>query len=303
MQPRQLFIEDPFAEPTGYWWVFMTTASVINILLAIVYLIYIRNQTKTLTSKTVIVFGLIYIVVCAWRSIFPVVNTDRRCFWDTDFATPVVSRSIATVAETGFIAIFSILYIKIFIDLCHIEGTLRTIVIVKLKLLVPIIIVAQILAWLGVSTQNNLYNAIEVIIWTAVFAFLLVLSILTLCLYKPDRQSVVRLLAATAMFSTGFVGFEVIVDIPRYFADLAANPENFTSFEAGVVEMGSCQQVTRLLEDWENDIPWQTGYFTFGVWWCMMLVVWNQKYDVESESAPVVKPTSHGNGVDIALGA
>lgn len=163
MQPRQLFIEDPFAEPTGYWWVFMTTASVINILLAIVYLIYIRNQTKTLTSKTVIVFGLIYIVVCAWRSIFPVVNTDRRCFWDTDFATPVVSRSIATVAETGFIAIFSILYIKIFIDLCHIEGTLRTIVIVKLKLLVPIIIVAQILAWLGYRHKTTCITQLKLL--------------------------------------------------------------------------------------------------------------------------------------------
>lgn len=142
--------------------VFMTIVSALNIVVSAVYLFMIRDEPKTRTSKTVIVCGLIYIYVCAWRSFFPVVNTDRRCFWDTDFATPIVSRSIATVAEMGFILIFSIIYHKVWKDLvAPITGLFETITLLIIWGIVPIIGIAQVLAWLGVATQNNLYNAVE----------------------------------------------------------------------------------------------------------------------------------------------
>ena len=124
-----------------------------------------------------------------------------------------------------------------------------------------------------------------VILWTAVFAYLMVLSAVTLCFFSPESPAVKRLLLMTVLLSIGFVGFEVGIDIPRYFSDLAANPGNFSSFAQGVEEMKECQEVIRTLAAWESDIPWQTGYFVFGVWWCMVLVAWNQKYDVsEMES-------------------
>lgn len=274
-----LFIEDPFAEPTGYWWLLLVIVSGMNILVALGYLVYIRKEEKTFTTKKGIVCGLIYVLMCAWRSVFPVVNTDRRCFWDTDFATPIVSRSFATVGEMCFIFLFAIIYHRVWKDLvAPLQGFFETVVLLLIWAIVPAIAVAQALAWLGVATQNNLYNAVEVIVWTAVFAFLMGLSLMTLCCFSPDSGAVKCLLIMTVLFSAGFVGFEVAIDIPRYFADLAANPSNFSSFAEGVEEMKACQEVTRTLAAWESDIPWMTGYFTFGAWWCMILVAWNQKY-------------------------
>ena len=129
--------------------------------------------------------------------------------------------------------------------------------------------------------------------------YLLVLSAVTLCCFTPENDSVKRLLMMTILLSIGFVGFEVGIDIPRYFADLAANPSNFTSFTEGVEEMKACQEVTRALEDWEADIPWQTGYFTFGAWWCMMLVAWNQRYDVSQAGESAAPPVNHVGASDL----
>ena len=140
----------------------LTIVGALNIVIAAGYLCYIRDQPKTLTSKKVIVCGFAYIFMCAWRGFLPVVNTDRRCFWDTDFGTPIVSRSLATVGEMCFIIIFSIIYAKIWKDLvAPITGVAETITLALIWSLIPLIGIAQVLSWLGVATQNNLYNAIE----------------------------------------------------------------------------------------------------------------------------------------------
>ena len=42
--------------------------------------------------------------------------------------------------------------------------------------------------------------------------------------------------------------------------------------------MNNCDKVCNDYEEWKDEIPWMTGYFTLGVWSCIALVIWFKKY-------------------------
>ena len=40
--------------------------------------------------------------------------------------------------------------------------------------------------------------------------------------------------------------------------------------------MFKCKKISKTNEDWDEEIPWMTGYFTVGSWLSIALVVWFQ---------------------------
>ena len=45
-----------------------------------------------------------------------------------------------------------------------------------------------------------------------------------------------------------------------------------------LLDMNNCDKVCNDYEEWKDEIPWMTGYFTLGVWSCIALVIWFKKY-------------------------
>ncbi len=45
-----------------------------------------------------------------------------------------------------------------------------------------------------------------------------------------------------------------------------------------VKDMAQCKKVTKSYNDWKDDMPWLTGYFTFAVWSSILMVKWYYNY-------------------------
>ena len=54
-------------------------------------------------------------------------------------------------------------------------------------------------------------------------------------------------------------------------------PKNKSMIE-NVKELCKIKKVSKSYEVWKEDIPWQTSYFSIGVWSAIGLSIWYHKY-------------------------
>lgn len=116
------------AEPSSFysyvWWAFLSFVSVLNILFFLV-----RNQmkkdqisTKSHSNRTSFFldvlwnnrawFTAIYVFVCAFRSFLPRHDGERACLWDLPYASVLLGRSAATIAEISYAALISLWIVR-----------------------------------------------------------------------------------------------------------------------------------------------------------------------------------------------
>ena len=50
------------------------------------------------------------------------------------------------------------------------------------------------------------------------------------------------------------------------------------NFMKKIIDMNNCYKISNDYNEWEEEIPWLTGYFTLGVWSCIAMVIWFRKY-------------------------
>jgi hypothetical protein len=212
------------------------------------------------TRRSMLWLSAIYVLGCAFRSVFPMVDVPRICLHDTFVSYIAVGRSVATVAELCFAAQWAIVLREAG---ANADGGLAALV---SRLLVPIIAVAEICSWGAVLTTNNFMHAAENSLWTLA-AVLAVASFVSLRLRFGEWRG--RILLAAIVCGAGYVAFMTLVDVPMYLArwqaDLAAGRE-FLSPGEGLREIVRRCTVTRDWAAWREDVPWLTLYFTVAVW-------------------------------------
>jgi len=73
--------------------------------------------------------------------------------------------------------------------------------------------------------------------------------------------------------------YNTTVDVPMYIKK-AKNEKHIKKrdVETGINELKSCSAVTQKMEFWRHEIPWLSGYFTFGVWSSIALFIWNKRF-------------------------
>src|SRR5262245_51165243 len=159
----------------------------------------------------------VYVLGCAFRSILPRADVQRIGLYDSWMSSVMVGRSVATVAEVCFVVQWALL-----LHLLAKDAGSRFGVIVS-RLLVPVIVVAELCSWYAVLTTCYIGHAIEESLW-AISVALLIFSCLFLwsrCrgLYRP-------FLAAMLVLGVAYVAFMCTVDVPmyvsRWLADEAA---------------------------------------------------------------------------------
>jgi hypothetical protein len=178
----------------------------------------------------------------------------------------LVGRSVATVAELCFMAQWALLLNKLSKD-----AGLRFGVVVS-WLLVPLIVVAEMCSWYAVLTTCYLGNAVEESLW-AISALLLVVSFLALWNWCPGASR--PFLGAALVLGVAYVAFMCTVDVPmyvtRWLADEAAGRQ-YLSLSQGLFDVGSRLAVTFSWDQWREEIPWMSFYFSVGVWSSIALV-------------------------------
>ena len=81
--------------------------SIIHVIFAFIYFMFFKNSKYF--NKITYSLMTIYIFACCVRSLFPVVESSRKCF-NNNYITPIITRSLATVAEISFSILIAICF-------------------------------------------------------------------------------------------------------------------------------------------------------------------------------------------------
>jgi hypothetical protein len=207
----------------------------------------------------------LYVLGCAFRSFFPVADVPRICLVDSWASSILLGRSVATVAELAFVAQCALLLYEAGWS----TGTGFAVGISRL--LVPLILVAEVFSWFALLTKNYAGAVVEESLWT-LSAVLMTCSLLLI--WPRVTQSLRPVLVAVLAFSLAYVLFMVTVDIPMYYsrlkADLAAGTA-YLSLLSGFIDAAKPCTVTSEWTAWREELNWLLPYFTAAVWFSIAL--------------------------------
>jgi hypothetical protein len=254
-----------WSNPLTIWWYFLVSVSFFNILFWIwtkkfLTVQFDRETQEFRLSRTVVSLSLLYVFGCAFRSILPRADVQRICLFDTWFSNVFIGRTVATVAELAFVAQWSLV-------LFTIAKIVNSPKIQKLSILVvPLIFIAECFSWFAVVTTNYLGNTIEESIWAITY---LLIAICLAGLWPKFKGALRFLVGVTFIGVLIYVVFMFSVDVPMYFnrwrADIATGKIHF-GFSEGIYDLLQRWVVTRNIDDWKDEIPWMSLYFSAAVW-------------------------------------
>ena len=281
------------------WWLSLSTISIINILFFSYYICSLKNIPTI--HIYLILLAFTYTIVCAIRSVWLRKDVAQTCFFDSKISTPLVGRTLATIAEICYVLLILIVLTNITKDISKITNKKYYHTLLTLKIILPIIIIAEIFSWLGCITKYYLWNAAEESLWMISGIILITISAtlyLSLKTISPNNKtkSLSLFLTVFLFFTIIFVLFMITIDIPMYynrwkktdgnndgivswkeFINDFKNKNNKLSLQS-LLNLNSCKKISKDFTVWKEEIPWFTGYFTLGVWSSIAIVIWYKNY-------------------------
>jgi hypothetical protein len=248
------------------WWIFLSIVSLTNISLwTYSLLILVRRKARfpadVYRGRLLIIWlSCGYVYGCAFRSFLPRIDVERICLVDSWLSSMLVGRSVATIAELCFITQCALLL--------HEAGKRvddRLSIIISL-LLVPVIVIAEGFSWYATISTHYFGSVVEESLWT-IAGMMLVASFFSLwpCVSGRHRD----FLGIMILFSLGFIFFMVTVDVPMYWQRWqqdAVSGLEYLSFVQGIQDVSGDCIVSFEWQDWRQEVPWMTLYFTVAVW-------------------------------------
>jgi len=207
----------------------------------------------------------VYVTVCGFRSLFPRVDLERTCLWDTWLSQILLGRSAATIAELCF-ALQCGLFVQ---RLAQITGV--PVLDAGAYTFVPLVVVAEIACWHAVLSLNHIGHAIEESLW----ALLMLILAWALGVAALETQGTLQavLIAGCLVYGAGAV-LTIIVDVRMYLrrARLRAASEYLT-LAVGLRDSQIRRHPTSDWKVWREEVPWMTLYFSIGVWTSLAMVL------------------------------
>src|SRR5271169_2247491 len=149
-----------WSSPVAIWWCCLAVVSAVNIALWLKLHAYssttaIRSSAGLLTVEPLVLLAAAYVFGCAFRSILPRADVQRICLFDTWLSSIMVGRSVATIAEICFAVQWAIVLREL--GRMTNSDTAKNIS----KIIVPLIVLAELCSWYAVITTNSLGNVVE----------------------------------------------------------------------------------------------------------------------------------------------
>jgi hypothetical protein len=219
-----------------------------------------RLQRWQLALSAAFVFG------CAFRSLLPRGDVQRIGLFDTWISSVLVGRSVATVAELCFAAQWAVWLRQ------AARKAESPVALAIAWLLVPLIVVAEVCSWYAVLTTAYIGNMIEESLWAVSAALIIIAGV---ALWRRSRSALPAYPAAIVLFGTAYFLYMCLVDVPMYatrWQEDEANGRAYLSLDQGLWDVGSRWKVTHSWEQWSEEIPWMSLYFSLGVWASLTLV-------------------------------
>lgn len=134
------------------------------------------------------------------------------------------------------------------------------------RLLVSLIVLAELFSWHAVLTTNYAGAVAEESLW-AVAGMLLVVSVIMLWGRADERLRTT--FSVLIILGVSYTAFMVLVDIPMYYARLQADLASGASYLSplqGVIDAARRCTVTSAWKTWREEVSWMTLYFSTAVW-------------------------------------
>lgn len=200
----------------------------------------------------------VYVAVCGFRSLFPRVDLERVCLWDTWLSAILLGRTAATVAELCF-ALQCALIVQRLSDVTGIP--LLTAV---AHAFLPIVIVAELFCWYAVLSLNHIGHALEESLW----ALLMLMLSAAFGAAAPGVDGSLRLplIAGFLIFGIG-AGLTIAFDVRMYLRRWRQNAAGrYLTLATGLRDSQCRRHPTLAWHVWREEAPWMTLYFSVGVW-------------------------------------
>jgi hypothetical protein len=251
------------------WWSAVSAISVANVL---AWLLIARREEvdedpeqRRERLKQVWLSGM-FVFGCAFRSFLPRAEGQRICLVDSWWSSAILSRAVATIAELSLVAQWTLFLGQ------WTKGLGSRLGYAVSRLLLPLIAFAEICSWYTTLTTNFRGSVIEESTW-ALTSTLMTLTLLSLWWRRREVRR--PFLGAAIVLNAAYIMFMSTVDVPMYAARVradAASGKAFLTVVDGVRDASRRRIVTRRWDDWTDEMPWMSLYFSAGVWISLSLI-------------------------------
>jgi hypothetical protein len=216
-------------------------------------------------AQTQLLLSGVYVGVCGFRSLFPRVDLERVCLWDTWLSAIWLGRTAATIAELCF-ALQCALFLQRLSDISGIPF-LST----AAHAFVPLAIVAQVVCWYAVLSLNHIGHAIEESLWALLF--LMLAAAFGMAAAGADGLLRVTLIAGFLVYGVG-AGLTLAFDVRMYLRRWRQKTVgHYLTLDTGLRDSHRRRHPTLAWEVWREEAPWMTLYFSVGVWTSLAMVL------------------------------
>jgi hypothetical protein len=229
--------------------------------------IWIARSTSPSTryTETQLLLSAVYVGVCGFRSLFPRVDLERVCLWDTWLSAISVGRSAATIAEICF-AMQCALFIHRLSDISGLP-----LLGAAARPFVPLAILAELLCWHAVLSLNHIGHALEESLW-ALLMLILAAAFGSAALVAPSPLRFM-LIAGFLVYGAGAV-LTVVCDVRMYVRRWRLNlGGDRLTLATGMVDSHRRRHPVLRWEIWREEAAWMTLYFSVGVWTSLAMVL------------------------------
>jgi hypothetical protein len=252
----------------AWWHTLLRANAVLNVALWSLAAIAVTREQTSITVDTdaaymQLLLSAVYVAGCAYRSFLPVIDIPRIVLVDSRLSSVFIGRSVATVAELCFAAQWALILHRV----AELVGS--PFVLAVSCAVVPLIVLGEICSWYAVLTTGQRAHAAENSLWGVAAA----LAVIGLLVTGPHRLA--ALYPVTIAGGAAYVAFIFGYDVPMYWSRWRgdqANGHRYSSIADGMVDVCRRWRVSYDWEEWKNEVPWMSLYFTFGVWSSIWLV-------------------------------
>jgi hypothetical protein len=248
-----------------FWWALLCGCSVANLSAWVLSKKLLESkasgdQKLNLLRRRQVILSGVFVAACSLRSFFPKADVQRYVLFGSWVSSILVGRALATVAELCFVIQLALLIRELAQETANRLGLFIA------RLVVPLIVIAEICSWYSTLTTSYLGNIFEESLWA--FSGLL-LTVAAISLWKRSSAQWKKWLMGLICFGFCYVAFMSLHDVPMYVMRYQANAAQqnaHLSFSQGIKDVSEHWIVTYRWQDWKDEIPWLTLYFSLAVW-------------------------------------
>jgi hypothetical protein len=249
------------------WWALLGAVAVLNIgIWAYAARMLWRSENPSPERRLQVLLAAGYVFGCAFRSVVPVFDVPRMAMFDSWIASALVGRTVATFAELCFAGQWALMARELG------KATASAFAGAVSRILVPLIVVAEICSWYSVLTTSNLGHVFEESIWGASAALVVAVVVQSLVRYKVMPRAT---LIAWCVGGMMYVSYLFLVDVPMYFSrwlEDEAIGRAYFSLSQGAMDALHRRVVSHSWSDWWTEVDWMTLYFSVAVWISISLI-------------------------------